>query len=135
MNVSLQHAADLIEAAVDAARAEGLRIAAVVLDSGGHLVAAQRMDGAYLSAITIAERKSFTAVNFRTTTAAMRERLSQVEYQIQIQATDTRLAFLPGGVPITDADGSCIGGLGISGGSGAQDVAICEAALAAVTAS
>ena len=128
MTITLERANELIARAIADATRQGVRVAAVVIDAGGHIVSAQRMDGAYLTALTIAERKAFTAVNFRMSTVAMRERLAQTDYQIQIQVTDPRLAFLPGGVPIRSGD-AVIGGLGISGGTGAQDVQIAEAAL------
>lgn len=130
-SISLDTARAVIDAAIDAAGGDGLRIGAVVVDAGGHVVAAQRMDGAYLSALRIAERKAYTAVNFQTTTEAMCERLPAKDYQLVITAADDRLAFLPGGVPLRAENGTIIGALGISGGSAAQDVAICEAATAA----
>jgi uncharacterized protein GlcG (DUF336 family) len=129
MNVTLERANGLICSAVSAAQERGVRIAAVVLDTGGNVVAAQRMDDAYLSALSIAERKAFTAVNFRASTTAMRERLSDIQYQIQISCADNRLAFLPGGFPITADDGAIVGAIGVSGGSAAQDVELCEIAL------
>jgi glc operon protein GlcG len=132
VNVTLERARQLIDTVIAAAGERGLRVAVVVLDAGGQLVAAQRMDGAYLTAINIAERKAFTAANFRVSTVAMRERLATVEYQLQLQVTDSRLAFLPGGEPITASaqDATVIGGLGVSGGTGAQDIELCELALA-----
>lgn len=132
MDVTLEQARALIAHATEAANGKDLRVAAVVVDRGGHVVAAERMDGAYLTAMRIAERKAFTALNFGITTVAMRERIPKVEYQLQIQATDNRLAFLPGGAPLTADDGSVIGGFGISGASGAQDVDLCEGAIAAL---
>jgi uncharacterized protein GlcG (DUF336 family) len=128
MNVTLARACEIVDAAVAAAHALEVAVAAIVLDSGGHFVAGQRMDGAYFSTFQIAERKAFTAVNFRTPTEAMRERLPAVDYQVLIATTDPRLTFLPGGVPVVQ-DGEVIGALGVSGGSGAQDIEICQVAL------
>ena len=129
--MTLRRANAVLTAAVTAAEHEGVRIAAVVVDTAGHVVASQRMDGAYLTALTIAERKAFTAANFRVSTDAMRERLADISYQIQIQAVDPRLAFLPGGLPILDGD-EVVGALGVSGGSGAQDVSVCRASVTAL---
>jgi len=127
--ITLAHARSVVDAAIAHAEGEGIRIAAVVLDAAGHFVTGARMDGAYLSAMAIAERKAFTAANFRTATAEMCERLPDKSYQALISQADPRLAFLPGGVPIV-VNGSLAGALGISGGSAAQDAAVCAAALA-----
>ena len=114
----------VLDSALEQAARDELRVGGVVVDAGGHVVASQRMDGAYLSSLAIAERKAFTALNFRTTTAIMCERLPDRGYQAVIAAADARLAFLPGGAPLYDSAGTLIGALGISGASADQDAAI-----------
>jgi glc operon protein GlcG len=128
VSITLEQANTIIARALEQAAQQGLRVAVVVLDGGGHLLAAQRMDGAYLTAVNVAQKKAFTAVNFRVSTVALRERLPEIDYQIQLQVTDDRLALFPGGAPLLRGD-EVIGALGISGASAAQDAEICTAAL------
>ena len=45
-----------------------------------------------------------------------------------------RFSILPGGLPIVDASGVCIGAIGASGGSPSQDVECVQAGLDALTA-
>ena len=130
MAITLDAAMKALDAARTKAADEGIRVAATIVDDGGHIVATHRMDGAYLSAVTIANTKAFSAVNFRVPTAAMAERLSDMDYQALICLADTRLTFLGGGVPLADESGTVIGAIGVSGGSAQQDVLCCEAALA-----
>lgn len=54
VNATLARARELISHSTEAALARDLCIATVVVDSGGNIVAAQRMDGAYLTARKIA---------------------------------------------------------------------------------
>lgn len=130
--LKLDHALAMLAAVVRQARADGAAVAATVLDAAGATVAAQRMDGIFPAAATLADRKAFGALNCRMTTrdasAAFPEPIRQA-----LTAAEPRLGFLHGGVPIA-RDGAVIGALGVAGGSGEQDVACCEAALAALAA-
>ena len=121
----LDRALTLMAAATGQAAALGIGIAVVVVDVAGNAVAMQTMDSAYLTAPELARRKAFTACNFRTPTHAMAERVQPIEYQLQVTLADPRLSFIKGGLPLPEG-----GGIGVSGGSGDQDLACCEAALA-----
>src|ERR1700685_4164062 len=73
-----------------------------VADSGGNLVAFQRMDGAMLASIQIAEHKARAAVTFRRET-------KQFEDGIQLMHLNYLLAFdeiiaSRGGIPLIDRD-------------------------------
>src|SRR5271154_787135 len=66
--VSLDQAQAVIHAAVVEAKKRDWKMNIAVADSGGNLVAFQRMDGAMLAAIQIAEHKARAAVTFRRPT-------------------------------------------------------------------
>lgn len=117
-------AAALVAAAVGAAEEMGARVGVVVLDERGEVVALGRMDGAYRTATTLAEKKAFTALNFGVPSAVMVERIQPEARQAVIALADPRLTFLGGGVPFEG------GAIGVSGGTTEQDIACCEAALA-----
>jgi uncharacterized protein GlcG (DUF336 family) len=72
LNVGLDVARALLEAARKEAARFGLSISAAVVDSGGQLVAALRMDGAQLCAMPLAIDKAYTAVACGLPTAAFR---------------------------------------------------------------
>ena len=66
--ISLERAQAVIGAAVAEARRRKWKMNLAVADSGGHLVAFQRMDGAMLASIQIAEHKARAAATFRRPT-------------------------------------------------------------------
>ncbi len=63
--ISLERAEAVIHAAVGEARKRNWKMNVAVADSGGNLVAFQRMDGAMLAAIQIALHKARAAATFR----------------------------------------------------------------------
>lgn len=102
-----------------------------VVDSGGHLVALARMDGAPFLTTEIATGKAYTAAAFKAPSAEVAKRF---EGRVQFTASISVVShgrFTPGmgGVPIV-VDGEVVGAIGASGGTGEQDVAAVEAALA-----
>jgi uncharacterized protein GlcG (DUF336 family) len=123
------HARSLIEAAFSADAAEGLRLSIAVTDAGGHLLAFDRSENANLATIDIAIKKARTAVYFRAATRYLTAPMQPGGSVYTAELTGGGLVAIPGGVPITDADGQVIGAIGISGGSSEQDDTIATAAL------
>src|SRR5580658_10372849 len=66
--ISLDRAEAVIRAAVAEAKKRNWKMNIAVADSGGNLVAFQRMDGAMLASIQIAEHKARAAATFRRPT-------------------------------------------------------------------
>ena len=62
----------VIHAAVAEAKQRNWKMNVAVADSGGNLVAFQRMDGAMLASIQIAEHKARAAATFRRPTRYLR---------------------------------------------------------------
>jgi uncharacterized protein GlcG (DUF336 family) len=100
-----------------------------VVDSGGNLVAFQRMDGAMLASIQIAEHKARAAATFRRET-------KQFEDGIQLMHLNYLLAFdgiiaSRGGIPLIDR-GAITGAIGCSGGTDSQDEIVSKAGAAVI---
>jgi uncharacterized protein GlcG (DUF336 family) len=104
-------------------------VAVVVLDTSFTLASAQRLDGAYRSAVPVAQAKAHTALNFGVPTHALAERIKPENKQA-LQAVEPNLMFVGGGVPIV-VDGTTIGAIGVSGGTEDDDVACATAAATA----
>jgi glc operon protein GlcG len=120
---------------VDRARREaermGVSMSFAVVDTGGHVVAAARMDGAPFLTMEIAAGKAFTAAAFGAPSADLAKRFEgrgQFTASIGVM-THGRFILGMGGLPIV-VDGDVVGAIGASGGTGEQDVAAAEAALA-----
>ena len=125
--ISLERAAAAIDAVVAEARKRGWKMNVAVVDSGGNLVAFQRMDGAMLASIQIAEHKARAAAIFRRETKVF-ENAIQVHNFTYLSTLDGVIASR-GGIPLIE-EGKLIGGIGCSGGTDSQDEVACKAALA-----
>jgi glc operon protein GlcG len=127
--ISLDRAQAVIHAAVAEAKKRNWKMNVAVADSGGNLVAFQRMDGAMLASIQIAEHKARPAVTFRRPTRIF-------EDGIQLMNLNYLLAFdgviaSRGGIPLID-QGVIIGAIGCSGGTDSQDEVVSEAGAAVI---
>ena len=119
--IALAGAKSLIEAAIARAMEMERRVAVVVLDRSGRLVAAQCMDACVNSAFEVAWAKARHSANFRRPT----------KFQQDLLTNDNILPILaiPGMMPLEggleiQADGETIGAVGVAGGSAADDGAI-----------
>jgi glc operon protein GlcG len=122
--ISLDRAMSAINAAVAEAKKRGWKMNVAVMDSGANLVAFERMDGAQLASISIAEHKARFAVRARRETKAVENGVQQAHF-LYLLSLDDFIASR-GGIPIVD-NGQMIGAIGCSGGTGSQDEVVCKA--------
>ena len=127
--ISLAQAQAVIQAAVAEARKRNWKMNVAVTDSGGNLVAFQRMDGAMLASIQIAEHKARAAVTFRRPTKVFEDGI-QLMHLNYLLAFDGVIASR-GGIPLIDQN-AIIGAIGCSGGADSQDEVISEAGAAVI---
>ncbi|MGH7417688.1 MAG: GlcG/HbpS family heme-binding protein, partial [Candidatus Rokuibacteriota bacterium] len=130
MALTLKHARECIERGLATARELGFAVAIAVVDEAGHLVAAERMDGALWVTPEIARAKANAAAAFRATTLDLEERFTKRMLFADNVATlgDYRFVFGKGGVPLVE-DGRVLGAVGVSGAVPAEhDHAIADAA-------
>jgi len=124
---SLALALRLLEGVREEAAARELALAMCVVDAGGHVIAAQRMDGAALGALSLAEGKAYTAVLWGTRTGDFTESTQPGGPDWGWNTTDPRVVVYAGGIPLL-VDGALVGGLGASGGLADEDEACVVAA-------
>ncbi len=125
--ISADLARQLIDAAVAKAKKMGVPQTIAVLDDSGQLKAFCRMDGAPLVGIEIAQNKAYTAL-VGMPTHEFYEFISKDPSLLTGVPHVRRIAAFGGGFPIT-IDGMLAGSIGISGGTGEQDMACARAAL------
>lgn len=130
-SLKLTHEGALKALAGAVAKAEALGVAQniTIVDDGGNLLAFVRMDGAKLLSRETSMSKAITAASHRQPTSRLNP---SDEIKLAI-AGGGRLTNLEGGLPIVIA-GQCIGAVGVGSGTGAQDVEVARAALAAIDA-
>jgi uncharacterized protein GlcG (DUF336 family) len=127
--ISLYRAQAVIQAAVAEAKKREWKMNAAVVDSGGNLVAFQRMDGAMLASIQIAEHKARAAVTFRRPTKVFEDGINLMHLNYLL-AFDGVIASR-GGIPLID-QGVIIGAIGCSGGTDSQDEVVSQAGAAVI---
>lgn len=127
--ISLERAQAAINAVVAEARKRDWKMNVAVVDSGGNLVAFQRMDGAMLASIRIAEHKARAAATFRRETRVFENgiQLNNLNYLMTLDG----VVASRGGIPLI-ANGVLIGAIGCSGGTDSQDEVVCRAGAAVI---
>jgi uncharacterized protein GlcG (DUF336 family) len=127
--ISLERAQAAINAVVAEAKKRDWKMNVAVVDSGGNLVAFQRMDGAMLASIQIAEHKARAAATFRRETKFFENGI-QVNNLNYLMTLDGIVASR-GGIPLIE-QGKLIGAIGCSGGTDSQDELVCQAGVAVI---
>ncbi|MGO9805392.1 MAG: GlcG/HbpS family heme-binding protein [Rhodomicrobium sp.] len=124
--LTLSQANNCIRIAMEKAAANHSRpICVAVCDGAGFLVSFQRMDGAPLRSIAIAQGKAYSAARMQVSTDALLARLERENIPVSYFCDD-KLTALPGGSVLKDADGAMIGAAGISGLTSAEDQEIAD---------
>ncbi|MCT9619972.1 MULTISPECIES: GlcG/HbpS family heme-binding protein [unclassified Curtobacterium] len=134
MTITLAQAQEIIAAADAKATELGVPSSITVLDRGARMVASVRQDGAPLVSVDSSFAKARTSVYFGG--AATGDLAAAIQpgaplYTLGSASTEP-LAFLAGGLPITDATGTVIGAVGSGGGTPDEDAVIAQAGLDAI---
>jgi uncharacterized protein GlcG (DUF336 family) len=109
---------------------ENVPVAVTVIDTHGNVVLIHRMTGAPAFSLELAERKAYTSALIGMRTADLVPLVQPgAELYPLLAVSGGRYSAMGGGVPLTSAGGELIGGVGVSGGTTEQDIAIVEAAI------
>ncbi len=127
--INFEQAKKAMVAAEAEARKNNWAVVIAIVDSGGHLVALQRMD-AQTASVDISIGKATTAAAFRRPTKALEDGLAAGGAGLRILSVRSATA-LQGGVPII-VDGKIIGAIGVSGVQAPQDEVVAMAGAAAL---
>jgi glc operon protein GlcG len=127
--ISLDRARAVIHAALAEAKQRNWKMNVAVADSGGNLVAFERMDGAMLASIQIAMHKARAAAAFRRPTKVFEDGINLMHLNYLL-AFDGVIASR-GGIPLIE-QGKMIGAIGVSGGTDSQDEVVSKAGAAVI---
>jgi uncharacterized protein GlcG (DUF336 family) len=118
--------ADRVEAQSTRAK---VPVAVCVMDIHGNVILKHRMNGAPTFSIDISERKAYTSALVGIRTADMSPLVQPGQALFPLMGlSEGRYCSMGGGAPLME-DGQLVAGVGVSGGSVEQDVAILESAL------
>lgn len=126
--ISAADANAVIQAAAAEAKKRDWKMNIAVVDSGGNLVAFERMDGAQLASIAISEHKASVAATYRRETKVFENGVqSGLNYLLSLDG----VIASRGGIPLV-VGGKLVGAIGCSGGTGSQDEVVAKAGAAVV---
>jgi len=118
--------ADRVE---DESSRQDVPVAVTVIDVDGNVVLTHRMSGAPAFSLELAERKAYTSALIGMRTADLVPLVQPgAELYPLLAVSGGRYSAMGGGVPLT-REGHVIAGVGVSGGTTEQDIAIVEAAM------
>ena len=132
--LTLKQANTIIEKGFAKAREMKIKpLGIIVLDASGHIVSAQREDGASMFRLDVAQGKAWAAVAMGASSKALAKRAKDNPNFFVTLAATANGKFLPqtGAALIKDKDGTILGAAGASGGTGEEDEAACVAGIEA----
>ena len=133
-DISLSKARSIVRATIKKGRELELKpLSVVVLDTGGHVKAFEREDGASPGRFDIARGKAYGVVMTGMTGSALMARAEEQAYFVNALngAFGGQVVPVPGGVLIKDSRGRIIGAVGVTGDTSDNDA---TAALAGIEA-
>lgn len=127
----------MMTAAISKAEEFGIAVTVAIVDSGGHMLVLERMDGGRFHTVHSSTTKAVTAASNKrptTTRGAQGQDLDTLHaIGLSLAAGASRWTAMEGGFPII-VDDECLGGIGVSGGDWQQDEEIAKAAVEAIDA-
>ncbi|MEM9798296.1 MAG: heme-binding protein [Pseudomonadota bacterium] len=132
--INLARARKIIKTTLTKGREMGLKpLSVVVLDSGGHVKAFEREDGAAPGRFPIAHGKAYGAVMLGMAGKAQMARAEQQAYFMAAVngAYGGSVIPVPGGILVRDKKGEVMGAIGVTGDTSDNDA---EAGLAGIEA-
>ena len=128
--LTIDDATSLCTAARHAAAEVGVPMSVAVMDPSGHLLAFVRMDGAPWISAEVAQGKAWTAAAYGAPSAAQKDKMEPMPNFAGAITAMTHGRYTPqtGAVPVY-RDGTLLGAVGASGGTGDEDEAVCSTAV------
>lgn len=133
--ISLVRARRIVRKVLDKGKEEGFKpLSVVVLDTGGHLKAFEREDGASPGRFGIAHGKAYGAIMLGMAGRAQMARADQQAYFMAAMngLYGGKLVPVPGGVLVRDSKDRIIGAVGVTGDTSDNDVIAAVAGVESV---
>ncbi len=132
MGIDLETARTIVAGARAHAATAGFKpMTVVVLDDGGHVVAAEREDGSSMSRFEIAFGKAHGALALGMGSRSIMARAEQQAFFVAAvtSAVGGALVPVPGGVLVRDGTGDLLGAVGVTGDTSDHDEAAAVAGI------
>jgi len=123
--INLEAAKKAAASAIAEARKNNWTMAVAIIDISGNLVYFEKMDGTQTASIKVAIGKGRSAAIWKRPTKVWQDIVAEGGVGLRILALEGAVP-IEGGLPLV-MDGKIVGGIGVSGGSGAQDGVVAKA--------
>ena len=125
--MTLPLAERVADAIIEEAQRMGIKVVVAISDAAGNPKLVKVMEDAYIASYDIAVNKAYTVVALKMPTVRLKPLAAPGGELYGIQFTNGgRIVIFGGGDPLINPKGKIIGGLGVSGGSEEQDIALSE---------
>ena len=121
-------AAKIVQAAFAQAEKDGLYITVTVVDKSGQTLAVIRHHDAGVHTIRASYKKAYTACSQKRETAEIAKGIKEGSIPEDVRFLDENILIMDGGIPIS-IKGRVVGGIGVGGAHGSEDVRIAKAGL------
>lgn len=126
-------ALEMVQAASKEAKKSQLAVSITVVDRSGQTLAVLRDHRAGVHTLRASYKKAYTANSQKRETAEIAKGIKDGSIPEDIRYLDEHMLMMDGGVPIV-VNGTVVGGIGVGGAHGSEDVRIAKAGLAALDA-
>ena len=124
-------ASKMVQAAFDEANKDGLFVSITIVDKSGQTLAVLRHHNAGVHTIRASYKKAYTACSQKRETAEIAKGIKDGSIPEDVRYLDENILIMDGGIPIL-IDGQVVGGIGVGGAHGSEDVRIAKAGLKAI---
>jgi uncharacterized protein GlcG (DUF336 family) len=125
LSINLDTAKRVAASAITEARKNNWTMAVAIMDTGGHLVYFEKMDGTQTGSVKVAISKGRSAVLFKRPTKAFQDMLAAGGEGLRVLRLEGAVP-VEGGLPLL-MDGKIVGAIGVSGGTSQQDGVVAKA--------
>ena len=125
----------MMATAIDLAQKDGIAVVVAIVDSGGHIVLLERMDGGRFHSVHSAVTKAVSAASNRRPTGPKGAQGQPLDVLhalgLSLAAGPERFTAMEGGYPIM-IGGECVGGIGVAGGTWEFDDKVAREAVESI---
>ena len=118
----------IVQKSITQAEKDGLYVTITVVDKSGQTLAVSRHHNAGVHTIRASYKKAYTACSQKRETAVIAKGIKDGTIPEDIRFLDENILIMDGGIPIY-INGKLVGGIGVGGAHGSEDVRIAKAGL------
>lgn len=124
-------ASKMVHSAFEQASKDNLQVTITIVDKSGQTLAVQRHHNAGVHTIRASYKKAYTANSQKRETAEIAKGIKEGTIPEDVRYLDENMLMMDGGIPIY-INGIIVGGIGVGGAHGNEDVRIAKIGLDAL---